>query len=92
METKQESSTMVQTFGDGKQESSWQATTDLGDPTYWLSYEYKQMQTEMLKLNEKMDLILSIIQKKPRRNTISEVNSKMDNLIEIIDKKRKLEH
>ena len=38
-----------------------------------------------------MDLILSIIQKKPRKNTISEVNSKMDNLIEIIDKKRKLD-
>ena len=91
METKQESLTMVQTFGDGKQEPSWQATTDLGDPTYWLSYEYKQMQTEMVKLNEKMDLILSIIQKKPRKNTISEVNSKMDNLIEIIDKKRKLD-
>ena len=57
--------------------------------TYWLSYE--QMQEEMLKLNEKMDLILSIIQKKPRKNTISEVNSKMDSLMEIIDKKRKIE-
>ena len=66
-------------------------TTDLCDPTYWLSYEYKQMQAEMIKLNDKMDLILSIIQKKPRKNTISEVNSKMDNLIEIIDKKRKLD-
>ena len=68
-------------------ETPSQETTE----TYWLSYEYKQMQEEMLKLNEKMDLILSIIQKKPRKNTISEVNSKMDNLMEIIDKKRKLD-
>lgn len=66
-------------------ETPSQETTE----TYWLSYE--QMQEEMLKLNEKMDLILSIIQKKPRKNTISEVNSKMDNLMEIIDKKRKLD-
>ena len=73
----------------GIKQESWD--TMEGEPAYWLSYEYKQMQTEMLNLNEKMDLILSIIQKKPRKNTISEVNSKMDNLIEIIDKKRKLE-
>ena len=66
-------------------ETPSQETTE----TYWLSYE--QMQEEMLKLNEKMDLILSIIQKKPRKNTISEVNSKMDSLMEIIDKKRKIE-
>ena len=73
-----------------KQEA-FEPTTDLGDPVYWLSYEYKQIQAEMLKLNDKMDLILSIIQKKPRKNTISEVNSKMDSLMEIIDKKRKFE-
>ena len=54
----------------------WQETTDLGNPTYWLSYEYKQMQVEMQKLNEKMDLILSIIQKKPKKSTISEVDKK----------------
>ena len=69
----------------------WQATTDLGDPTYWLSYEYKQMQVEMQQLNEKMDLILSILQKKPKKSTISDVDKKVDNLINILDKKRKIE-
>ena len=67
----------------------WQPTTDLGDPTFWLSYEYKQIQVEMQKLNEKMDLILS--QKKPKKSTITEVDKKVDNLINIIHKKRKLE-
>ena len=69
----------------------WQATTDLGDPTYWLSYEYKQIQVEMQKLNEKMDLILSILQKKPKKSTITEVDKKVDNLINILHKKRKVE-
>ena len=73
-----------------KQETSWQATTDLGDPTYWLSYEYKQMQAEMQKLNEKMDLILSL-QKKPKKSTISIVDKKVDSLINILEKKRKIE-
>ena len=31
----------------------WQATTDLGDPTYWLSYEYKQIQVECKNLMRK---------------------------------------
>ena len=62
----------------------------LTEPTYWLSYEYKQMQQEMEKLNEKMDLILSLLQKKQRKCTIKDVNTKMDNLIEIY-KKRKIE-
>ena len=78
-------------LGDHKMETpkEWQATTDLGDPTYWLSYEYKQMQVEMQKLNEKMDLILSL-QKKPKKSTISDVDKKVDNLINIM-KKRKIE-
>ena len=62
----------------------------LTEPTYWLSYEYKQMQLEMEKLNEKMDLILSLLQKKQRKCTITDVNAKMDNLIDIC-KKRKIE-
>ena len=66
----------------------WQPTTDLGDPTYWLSSEYKQMQTEMLKLNEKMDLILSILQKKPKKSTIAEVDKKVDSLINILGKRK----
>ena len=82
----------VQTFGDcgseTKQDPSWQATTDLGDPTYWLSYEYKEIKAEMVKLNEKMDLILS--QKKPKKSTIVEVDKKVDSLINIL-KKRKFE-
>ena len=69
----------------------WQPTRDLGDPTYWLSYEYKQIQVEMQKLNEKMDLILSILQKKPKKSTITEVDKKVDNLINILHKKRKVE-
>ena len=66
----------------------------LTDPTYWLSYEYQQIYAEVKKLNEKMNLILSIIEKKPRKNTITEVNSKVDSIIEKLeekrDKKRKL--
>ena len=71
-----------------KQEA-FEPTTDLGDPVYWLSYEYKQIQAEMKKLNDKMDLILS--QKKPKKSTISEVDKKVDSLINILDKKRKIE-
>ena len=52
--------------------------SQLTDPTYWLSYEYQQITAELKKLDEKMNLILSIIQKKPRKNTITEVNSKVD--------------
>ena len=71
-----------------KQEA-FEPTTDLGAPVYWLSYEYKQMQAEMKKLNDKMDLILSL-QKKPKKSTISEVDRKVDSLINIV-KKRKIE-
>ena len=70
------------------QEPSWQP---IEDPTYWLSYEYKQMQVEMQKLNEKMDLILSILQKKPKKCSISDVDKKVDSLINMLDKKRKIE-
>ena len=70
---------------------AFEPTTDLGDPVYWLSYEYKQIQAEMEKLNDKMDLILSLLQKKPKKSTIAEVDRKVDSLIEIIDKKRKIE-
>ena len=69
----------------------WQATTDLGDTTYWQPYEYKQMQAEMQKLNQKMDLILSILQKKPKKCSISDVDKKVDSLINILDKNRKIE-
>ena len=72
-----------------KQEA-FEPTTDLGDPVYLLSYEYKQIKEEMEKLNDKMDLILSL-QKKPKKSTISEVDKKVDSLINILDKKRKIE-
>ena len=62
--------------------------SQLTDPTYWLSYEYQQIYAEVKKLNEKMNLILSIIEKKPRKNTITEVNSKVDSIIEKLEEKR----
>ena len=70
---------------------AFEPTTDLGEPVYCRSYEYKQIQAEMEKLNDKMDLILSLLQKKPKKSTIAEVDRKVDSLIEIIDKKRKIE-
>ena len=69
----------------------WQPTKDLSDPVYWLSYEYKQIQAEMGKLNDKMDLILSLVQNKPKKSTITEVDKKVDNLINMLHKKRKVE-
>ena len=39
----------------------------LTDPTYWISYEYQQILEEIKKLNEKMNLILSTIEKKPKK-------------------------
>ena len=59
----------------------------LADPT-WFSYEYQKIHGEIMKLDEKLNLILSIIEKKPRKNTITEVNSKVDSIIEKLNKKR----
>ena len=60
---------------------------------YYITYEYKQIHEELIKLNEKMDKILTIVEKKPRKNTLSEVNSKMDSLLDQFEetKKRKLD-
>ena len=63
----------------------------LTEPTYWLSYEYQKISEEITNLNEKIDLILSIIKKKPRKNTISEVSTKVDCIIEKLNKRRKIE-
>ena len=64
---------------------------DGATPTnYFVSYEYEQIQGEIAKLNEKVDLVISILQKKPKKTTISEVNSKVDDLLEQM-KKRKIE-
>ena len=41
-------------------------------------------------LHEKIDLVVSIVKKKPRKNTLTEVNTKVDCIIEQLDKKRKL--
>ena len=38
-----------------------------------------------------MNLILSLLQKKPKKSTITEVDKKVDNLINILHKKRKVE-
>ena len=58
----------------------------LADPT-WFSYEYQKIHSEIMKLDEKLNLILSMIGKKPRKNTITEVNSKVDSIIEKLNKK-----
>ena len=60
-----------------------------GATNYFVSYD-EQIQGEIAKLNEKVDLVISILQKKPKKTTISEVNSKVDDLLEQM-KKRKLE-
>ena len=49
--------------------------------------EVMYTQNEMQKLNEKMDLILSILQKKPKKSTIAEVDKKVDSLINILERK-----
>ena len=59
---------------------------------YFFSYEYSQITEEMKKLNEKMDTVLTVMQKKQKRSTIAEVNSKVDNLLEVIEKKQKVEY
>ena len=46
-----------------------------------------EVHAEMQKLNEKMDLILSILQKKPKKSTIAEVDKKVDSLINILERK-----
>ena len=56
----------------------------LTEPTYWLSHEYKEIKQEIMKLNEKMDLILFLLPSRKRKCTISEVNDKMDNLIKYV--------
>ena len=63
----------------------------LTEPTYWLSYEYQKISEEITNLNEKIDLILSTIKKKPWKNTISEVSTKVDCIIEKLNKRRKIE-
>ena len=67
-------------------EELWEGKTEpsfpqLTEPPYWLSHEYKEIQKEIVKLNEKMDLILNSLQSKKRKCTIKEVNEKMDDLI-----------
>ena len=59
---------------------------------YHITYEYKQIQEELVKVNEKMDKILTLLEKKPRKNILSEVNTKMDNLLVQFDKKRKVDN
>ena len=70
-------------------EELWEGKTEpsfpqLTEPAYWLSHEYKEIQKEIVKLNEKMDLILNSLPSKKRKCTIKEVNEKMDNLIKYV--------
>ena len=57
---------------------------------YFVSYEYEQIRGEIAQLNEKVDQVISLLHKKPRKNTISEINGKVDDLLKQM-KKRKLE-
>lgn len=50
-------------------------------------WQLEEVHAEMQKLNEKMDLILSILQKKPKKSTIAEVDKKVDSLINILERK-----
>ena len=61
------------------------------EPTYWISYKFKQIYEEIQNLNSKMDTILSKIEKKGRKITLNDVNTKVDCIIESLDKKRKFE-
>ena len=61
---------------------------------YYITYEYKQIQDELVKVNDKMDKILTLLEKKsppPRKNILTEVNTKMDNLLDQFYKSQKLE-
>ena len=51
--------------------------------------ELQQLYLQVTTINEKLDAVLSLLQKKPRRNTISEVNNKIDGLIDFINPKIK---
>ena len=46
--------------------------------------ELTQLYLHITTMNQKLDAVLSLLQKKPRRNTISEVNEKIDGLLDII--------
>ena len=56
----------------------------LTEPTYWISHEYKEIKKDIVKLNEKMDLILNSLPSRKRKCTIKEVNEKMDDLIHYV--------
>jgi uncharacterized membrane protein YgaE (UPF0421/DUF939 family) len=58
---------------------------------YFLSYEYQVIQEELTKLNNKIDNILKLFEKKRPRSTISEANKKLDDILLHMDKKPKLE-
>ena len=72
----------LEALWEGKEEP--ESFPQLTEPTYWLSHEYKEIQKEIAKLNEKMDLILNSLPSKKRKCTIKEVNEKMDNLIKYV--------
>ena len=76
---------------DVQENQTIQEFPQLAEPTYWLSYEYEKLSEEVKILHEKNDLVLSIIKKKPRKNTLTEVNTKVDCIIEKLNKKRKFE-
>ena len=58
---------------------------------YYFSYEYGQIQEELTKLNDKIDTILNLFERKRSRGTISEANKKLDDILQTLDKKKRLE-
>ena len=72
-------------------EQQQQEFNQLTEPNYWISYEYRQIQDELVELKQRMDTILTLLQSKPKKSTISQVDKKVDNLIDILEKKRKIE-
>ena len=102
-QTDSQNQTSFQKFGQLTEQDDAKSVTDvqenqtiqefpqLAEPTYWLSYEYEKLSQEVKKLHEKIDLVVSIVKKKPRKNTLTEVNTKVDCIIEQLDKKRKIE-
>ncbi len=56
----------------------------LTEPTYWISHEYNEIKKDIMKLNEKLDLILHSLPSRKRKCTIKEVNEKMDDLIHYV--------
>lgn len=69
-------------------EELWEGKAEfpqITEPTYWISHEYKEIKKDIVKLNEKMDLILNSLPSRKRKCTTKEVNEKMVDLINYVN-------